>query len=102
LPTLKEQQEALVISQHRLAVWEVLYQYLDSTYVPREGCQAEKAIRVPDCIRQIVNEDTIEEILGQISGGPINDLKKRINDIENMEVVLIPKQDDSIPQENNN
>ena len=101
MPTLKEQQALLVVSQHRLAVWEVLYHYLDTTYVPREGRQADKAIRVPDCIKPIVDEDTIEEILGQISDGPIKDLKKRIDDIENMEVVLIPAQDASVPQEKN-
>ena len=91
MPTLKEQQEALTKAQHHLAVWELLHYYLDTNYVTKDGRNPEKAIKVPDCLKAVVDEDTIEEILASIGTGPIQDLKQRIESIENMEVVVIDK-----------
>ena len=88
MPTLKEQQQILRDKQHLLAVWQVLHEYLDSTYVPKDGRPVEKGIKVPDCLDPIVNEDTIEEVLSQIGEGPIKELKKQVADIENMDVLI--------------
>jgi len=91
LPTLKDQQESLTKAQHHLAVWEVMYHYIDNNYVTKDGRNPDKAIKVPECLKAVVDEDTLEEILASISTGPIKDLKKSIEDIENMEVVILEK-----------
>jgi hypothetical protein len=91
LPTLREQQGLLKGKQHLLAVWEVLYQYLDTTYIHRDGRPPEKAIKVKDCINPLVDEETIEEVLSNIGEGPIKELKKQIEDIENMDVLIVEK-----------
>ena len=93
MPTLKEQQETLAETKHELAVWEVIYHILDTSYIAREGSPAEKAIRVPDCLRPVVSEETIEKVLAFISHKPIKKLNRDIQKIENMEVVILEKGD---------
>ena len=86
MPTFKEQQKRLTASQHKLAVWEFLYSHLDTNYVSKDGRGVEKALKVPDCLVEIVPEDTIEEILKFISEGPIAEYKESIEGIENQEI----------------
>lgn len=88
MPTFKEQQMALVKDQHRLAVWEMLFQYLEDNYISKDGRDVEKGIRVPDCLIELVSEETVEEVLEQLTTGPIETLKKSIEDTENSHVEL--------------
>lgn len=88
MPSLKEQIAALTTAKHKLAVWEVLYAHLDSSYVPKDSGVAQKAVRVSDCMVELVPPETIEEILQTLSEGPIKELQDEINTIENQELVL--------------
>lgn len=81
--TFKEQQKKLTDSQHKLAVWEFLYAHLDTNYISKDGRTVEKALRVPDCLVELVPEDAIEDILRFISDGPITEFRDAITDIEN-------------------
>jgi hypothetical protein len=86
MPTLKEQIAQLTVSKHRLAVWEALHAYLDGNFVARDGSQAQKALKVPDCMVEVVPEDVIEQILQSIGDGPIKELRATIDAIENREI----------------
>ena len=86
MATFKEQQEKLTHSQHVLAVWEFIYSYLDTNYISKDGRNVEKALRVLDCLVELVPEDTIEEVLQFISEGPISEYRKRIDAIQNQEI----------------
>jgi hypothetical protein len=88
MPSLKEQIAALTTAKHKLAVWEVLYAHLDSSYVPKDSGVVQKAVRVPDCMVELVPPEIIEEILQTLSEGPIKELQDEINLIENQELVL--------------
>jgi len=93
LPTFKEQQESLVKSQHTLAVWEFLYAHLDDNYISKDGRNVEKALRVPECLIDIIPEDTIDEILTSISADQISVLRSKIEAIQNQELVILDKED---------
>ena len=93
LPTLKEQQELLINKQHTLMVWEVLYKFLDSTYIAKDGRTPEQAIRVIDCAKPIVDEDTLEEVLLTIEHDHIHGLRREIEEIENMDVLIVGEKD---------
>lgn len=86
MTTFKEQQKKLTDSQHKLAVWEFLYSHLDTNYISKDGRNVEKALRVSDCLVEMVPEDTIEDILKFISEGPITEFREHIENIENQEI----------------
>jgi hypothetical protein len=86
LVTFKEHQKNLTNCQHQLAIWEFLYAHLDTNYISRDGRTVEKALRVSDCLVEIVPEDAVEEVLKFISEGPIKDYQERIEAIENQEI----------------
>lgn len=86
MATFKEQQEKLTEYQHRLAVWEFLYHHLDTNYVSKDGRGVEKALRVPDCLVDVVPEDAIEDILQFIGSGPVADFREKIESIQNQEI----------------
>ena len=88
MPSLKDQIAALTTAKHKLAVWELLYAHLDSSYVPKDSGTAQKAIRVTDCMAEIVPPEIIEEILRTLSEGPIKELQGEINTLENQELIL--------------
>lgn len=83
MTTFKEQQKKLTDSQHKLAVWEFLYAHLDANYISKDGRTVEKALRVPDCLVELVSEDAIEDILRFISDGQITKFRSDIAAIEN-------------------
>jgi hypothetical protein len=87
MPTLKEQLEFLISFKHRLAVWEALFQYLDDSFVSKDGRPPQRAIKADGCTVEIVSEDIIEEILGFISNNPIKELKAKIDVVEQLEVM---------------
>ena len=87
MPTFKEQQRLLIQDQHRLAVWEMMFRYLEDNYISKDGRGAEKGIKVPGCIEDLVSQDTIEEIITSIAEGPIAQLRSNIDAIENMSIV---------------
>jgi hypothetical protein len=88
MPSLKEQIVALTTAKHRLAVWEMLYSHLDGNYVPKDTGAAQKAIRVADCSPEIVPPEIVEEVLKELSEGPIKDLQGEITVMENQEITL--------------
>jgi hypothetical protein len=83
LTTFKDQQKKLTDCQHKLAVWEFLYAHLDTNYISKDGRNVEKALRVPDCLVELVPEDAVEDILKFISEGPIAEFQGSIDAIEN-------------------
>lgn len=93
MPTFKEQQQKLVDAQHKLAVWEFLFSVLDNDYVSKDGRQVEKAIKVPDCLVDIVSEDTIEEILSEVTSH-IQGYQGLVYKIENAEITVMEPDDD--------
>lgn len=88
MPTLKDQVTKLTEFRHRLAVWEAIHHLMDEGYLPKDGKRGNKGIRVPNCPVDIVPEETIEDVLKNISEGPISDLKKKIEEIENLDVII--------------
>lgn len=86
MPTLKEQLELLIAHQHRLAVWEAIFQYLDDSFISKDGRPPLKAIKAEGCSVEVVPEDVVEEILGSINEGPIKERKEQIADVEQLEV----------------
>ncbi len=89
MPTLREQNEKLVLLKHRLGVWEAVRDFLDTEFVSKDtGRPAKKAVKVEDCLVEVVPEETVETIIQEIGEGPISDLRAQINTIENQEVVL--------------
>lgn len=89
MSTFREQLDKLTSLKHRLAVWEAVYDHLDSTFVKKDGRGASKAIRVPNCIVEVVSEETIEDVLQAIGDGPIAELKEQITEIEEQPVVVL-------------
>ena len=89
MPTLKEQLDTLTGLKHKLAVWEALYSLIDEQFIAKDGRAAQRAIRVPNCAVELVPEETIEDVLQAIGSGPIGELRKQIDDIENQEVVVL-------------
>ena len=93
MPTFKEQQQALIKHQHLLAIWEYVYEHLDDNYISKDGREVEKGLRAPGCLVDLVPEDVIDEVLMSISAGPIEELKKRVDNIQNQELVIMEKDD---------
>jgi len=87
--TLREQMDKRTAVQHKLAVLEYIYEYLDENFISRAGrTDGVKGIRVPDCLQELVPEDCIEEVMKDLSEGPISDLKKELHEIENQPMVV--------------
>lgn len=86
--TLKEANDVLNRQRHRLAVWEALHDWLDKNFVGKDGRQS-KALRALGAMPEIVPEEVIEEVLGQIGDGPIAQLQSEIATIEGQRVVIV-------------
>lgn len=86
--TLKEANDVLNRQKHRLSVWEALHDWLDKSFISKDGRTA-KALRSPGALPEIVPEEVIEEILGSIGDGPIAQLQKEIATIESQRVVVL-------------
>ncbi len=86
--TLKQQLEELTKTKHRLAVWEALAAHLDDNFLSKDGRAAAKALRVPDCLVELVPEAVIEEIMMELGSGPVATLQKEINRIESQEIII--------------
>lgn len=89
MPTLKEQLAHVTGLKHRLAVWEAAHALLEEQFMSKDQRKASKAIRVPNCVEQVVSEETIDDVLKAIGDGPILDLKTEIDKIENQQVVVL-------------
>ena len=87
--TLRGQREELTKAQHRLAVWEAIFQLVEEKFISRDGKKTLSAIRVPNCASEIVSEETIETILQFIADGPIAELRNQVDLIENQQVVVV-------------
>lgn len=83
----------LTSSQHQLAVWEALYRFLDENFIAHDGGEPKKAIMAHDCLIQVVPEDILEDILNNLSQEKIVPLQKAIKEINEHEVVVMPKGD---------
>jgi len=88
MATLKDQLQQLNERRHRLAVWEMVFAYMDETFISRDGRPAEKGIRAVDAMPDKVPEEVIEAILQEIGDGPITTLKGEIEAIENQEIAV--------------
>jgi hypothetical protein len=93
VPTLKESIDELTKLKHRLAVWEAMSSFLDDNFLSKDGRKAPRALKVPDCLVELVSEDTVESVLQAIGEGPISDLQKEIATIESQEVVVISRRE---------
>lgn len=89
MPTLKESIDQLTKRKHRLAVWEAVSAFLDENFLSKDGRNAPRALKVPDCLIELVPEETIESVLQAIGDGPVCDLREEIAGIENQEVVIL-------------
>lgn len=85
--TVQEQIKALTEAKHRLAVWEAVFQYLDD-FISKDGRATQKAIRVPDCLVEIVPEDLVDEVLQTIADSHIKQFKQQIFDIEQRKLAI--------------
>jgi hypothetical protein len=86
MASFKEQLERLTVLKHQLAVWELLHAHLDSNYVPRDAGGPQKAIRVSDCLVELVPPEVIEEVMQELTSGPMAELQEAIKKIESMDV----------------
>jgi hypothetical protein len=93
LPTFKEQQQALTEAQHKLAVWETLYKFLDDNFLAHDEANPRKAIAARDCLVEVVGSDSIEDVLDTIAKERISPLKKVIEGILGQEMVIMDKDD---------
>ncbi len=89
MPTLREQLDKITGLKHRLAVWEAISAFLDDNFLSKDGRQAPKGLKVPDCAPEVVPESTVEDVMQAIGKGPIADLQEEIAAIENQEVVIM-------------
>jgi len=80
----------LTQAQHELAVWEALYKFLDENFIARNGNSPKKAIQTHDCLVQIVQEDTFEEVLKTLTEEKILPLQQTIQSLNDQEVVVMP------------
>ncbi len=92
LLTFKEQQKALTESQHKLAVWEFLYKFLDENFIARDGGNPKKAIKAYDCLIEIVPEDIIEDVLQYLAEDKIAPIQQTIKTINDQEMVIVPNE----------
>lgn len=90
MATLRDQLHNLTRLKHRLAVWEALHAYLDENFVAKDGRPAQKSLKVPDCLVDVVSEDEIEDVMKALAEGPVTDLRAEISAIENQEVTILP------------
>lgn len=90
LLTFKEQQRALTEAQHRLAVWEALYRFIDENFIPRDGGNPKKAIMAHDCLVPVVPEDILEDVLKDLTQEKIKPIQMTIQKINDQEMVVIP------------
>ncbi len=88
MPTFKEQQQLLTEYQHKKAVWEALFRFLDDNFVAHDGGEPKKAIMVHDCLIQVVPQDLLEDILNSISKEKILPLQQALDQINNQEITV--------------
>jgi hypothetical protein len=88
MSTLKEQLAKRTYLQHRLAVYEAIYRWLDDNFIPRDGRTPAKALRVTDCLDEIVPEKAIEEVLQWLSSGPIAAFTNELSVLENSSIIV--------------
>lgn len=89
MPTLKQQLDKLTELKHKLAVWEATVFMMEETFLSKDGREALKGIRAPDCPVERVPESVIENIVNGMFSGAISELKKQIDNIENKEVTVV-------------
>lgn len=89
MSTLKEQLEELTKLKHRLAVWEAIHYLVDEKFISKDGKRGVSAIRVPNCVVEVVHEEMVESVLQEIGDGPIAELQAQVDSIENQQVVVI-------------
>lgn len=70
-------------------MWEALYKFLDDKFVAHDGGKPAMAIAVPDCLIEVVSQDTLEEVLSAISQEKILPLKSTLDQINNQEMVVM-------------
>ena len=87
MPTLKEQTQKLLELQHRLAVWEAIHHYLSDNFLQREGMDKLQGIRVPGTSQEIVDQEIIEVVMGDVDNHILS-LQEEIRTIENQNVVV--------------
>jgi hypothetical protein len=90
MPTIKDQIDKLTELKHRRAVWEAITTYLDDNFLSKDGRAAPKALKVPDCLVELVPESTVESVMQALGEGPLLELGQSIEAIENQEVVIVP------------
>lgn len=87
MSTFKEQLAYRTEVQHRLAVYEAAYSFLDDTFIPKDGRSTEKGLRVADCMVELVPPNVIEEVLRELAEGRIAELQAELALIENQPIV---------------
>lgn len=85
--TLKQQIEELRKLKRRLTVWEAIHHLVDDKFISKDGRKV-GGIRVPNT-DDLVPEDEIEDVLEYMAEGPIKDIKEKIENLENMTIVVI-------------
>jgi hypothetical protein len=80
LPTFKETFDRLIIEQHKLAIWEMLYEQLEK-FVSKDG-RPTPVLRAIDSVKERVSEETIEEVLEEIALNKLTELKQSIEQLQ--------------------
>ncbi len=88
MPTIKDQLSERTCLQHRLAIWEAIHHVLTERFLSKDGRRASDGIRVPNCLIELVPEETIEDVLQNIADGPITELSKLLRELEEQEVII--------------
>lgn len=87
MPSLKEQMAELEKLKRRLAIWEAVFHLMDEKFISKDGRKV-SGIRLPGS-SDVIPESEIEDVLQQISEGPIAEIRAEIQSIEDKEVVVL-------------
>jgi len=80
---LGDLEQRRVEKQHRLSVWEAVYDYLETTFMAKDG-RGPKILRSPGCVEDEVRQETLDLVLQEIAEqkiGPIKSWLEKIPDV---------------------
>lgn len=90
MATLKELNDQVTALRLQLAVWESVEYHLQENYLSKDQRLAQKAIKVPDCLVELVPEEVINQIVSEIGTVYITSLRNKINELEGQPLTIGP------------
>lgn len=93
MTTFKQQQQRITDLKHELAVWEMLFNHLDSDFTSKDGRGVKHVLVAEGCLETRVPEAVVEHVLRTIHEDKMQTLQQEIDAIENQEMVLLTQED---------